>query len=380
MQAPGSPTQAPLVFQPAAAGIWRGTLTGRLDSNTVGPPWRAALAFLEQEHPARVELDCAQVTYCDLSGIGFLLDLRRRQEARGAALQLDHFPDQYRHLFDLLPGVAGLPAAAGRLCLPCLADELGQATVQLGRDVKAQVEFIGELAAALGDVAAHPGRSRWREMLRILEATSVNALPIIAMVGFLLGLILAFQAAIPMTQFGASIFVANLVALSLVRELGPLVTAIIFAGRSGAAFAAELGTMKVNDEINALVTMGINPVRHLVVPRVLAGLVATPLLSIFATLFGLIGAAIVVRTLGFPLVTYVTRVTSSVGLSDLFGGLFKAVVFGGLISGVGCLRGLQTLAGAQAVGVSTTRSVVSGLVLIIVADGLFAVMFYYLGW
>jgi phospholipid/cholesterol/gamma-HCH transport system permease protein len=182
-----------------------------------------------------------------------------------------------------------------------------------------------------------------------------------------------------MAQFGAGIYVSNLVSISLLRELGPLITAIILAGRSGSAFAAELGTMKVNDEINALLIMGFNPVRFLAVPRVLAAMIVMPLLTVFANLFGLIGAGIVVCGMGYPLVTYYNRVLSSVHVNDFVGGLFKAVVFGMLVAGIGCLRGLQTGSGAQAVGDSTTRSVVSGIVLIVVTDGLFAVLFYHLG-
>jgi phospholipid/cholesterol/gamma-HCH transport system permease protein len=193
------------------------------------------------------------------------------------------------------------------------------------------------------------------------------------------GLIIAFQAAMPMGQFGAEIFVADLIALGMLRELGPLMTAIVLAGRSASAFAAELGTMKVNEEIDALSTMGLDPVRFLVVTRVLAALVMTPLLTIFANLVGLIGGAVVLLSLGFPLVTYTNRVLAAVDYVDLASGLCKAFVFGILIAAIGCLRGLQTGTGARAVGESTTRAVVSGIVLIVVVDGVFAVVYHYLG-
>jgi len=207
----------------------------------------------------------------------------------------------------------------------------------------------------------------------------VNAVPIIILLGFLIGLILAFQSAGPMAQYGAGIFVMDLVAITLIRELGPLITAIIVAGRSGSAFAAEIGTMKVNDEVNALITMGLNPVSYLAVPKVLAGILVMPLLTILTNLAGLIGAALVVLSMGYPLITIINRVINAVGLGDLLTGLGKTLVFGLLIAGIGCLKGLQTKAGAQSVGVSTTSAVVSGIILIIVADGVFAVIFYYLG-
>jgi phospholipid/cholesterol/gamma-HCH transport system permease protein len=182
-----------------------------------------------------------------------------------------------------------------------------------------------------------------------------------------------------MRQFGAEIFIADLIGLSMIRELGPLLTAIILAGRSGSAFAAELGTMKVNEEIDALTTMGLEPVRFLAVPRVIAAVAMTPLLSVFTSLFGLIGGAVVMLSLGFPLVTYVDRIVAAVHPGDFLQGLFKALAFGIVVAGIGCLRGLQTRTGASAVGDSTTSAVVSGLILIAVVDGIFAVVFYCLG-
>ena len=187
-----------------------------------------------------------------------------------------------------------------------------------------------------------------------------------------MGLIMAFQAAIPLRQFGAELFVANLIGLSMLRELGPLMTAIILAGRSGSAFAAELGTMKVREEIDALKTMGLDPVRFLVVSRVVAAVFMTPLLTIFADLLGLIGGSVVMLSLGFPLITYFHQVQYAVTYGSLVGGLVKAFVFGILVAGIGCLRGLQTQTGATAVGESTTRAVVSGIILITITDGIFS--------
>jgi phospholipid/cholesterol/gamma-HCH transport system permease protein len=241
------------------------------------------------------------------------------------------------------------------------------------------IAFVGELCAALGRAFRHPGLVRWKDALLTAELAGVNALPIVALLGFLLGLIMAFQSAIPMRQFGADLYVANLIGLSMLRELGPLLTAIILAGRSGSAFAAELGTMKVTEELDALTTMGLEPVGFLVVPRVIAAVAMTPLLAVWAGFFGLIGGAVVMLSLGFPLVTYVIQVESAVTVGDMIGGLGKSFVFGIVVAAIGCLRGLQTKSGASAVGESATRAVVSGLVLITIVDGVFAVIFYYLG-
>ena len=171
---------------------------------------------------------------------------------------------------------------------------------------------------------------------------------------------------------------SDLVAIALVRVLGPFVTAIILAGRTGSAFAAELGTMKINNEIDALSTMGLDPVRFLVVPRVLAATFVAPLLAILTNLSGLIGSAFVIRSLGYPLVTYIEHVQSVIDSGDVLVGLFKALVFGALVGGVSCLRGLQTKSGPSAVGISTTRAVVSSIVLLVMAEGVFSVLFYYL--
>jgi phospholipid/cholesterol/gamma-HCH transport system permease protein len=241
------------------------------------------------------------------------------------------------------------------------------------------VAFVGEVSVSMLRVLSNPRALRWQEVVRAAEKAGVNALPIVILISFLVGLIMAFQAAIPMRQFGAEVFVADLVALSMLRELGPLMTAIVFTGRSGSAFAAELGTMKVNEEIDAFTTMGLDPVRFLIVPRVLASLVMTPLLSVFAAVIGVCGGSLVLLSLDYSLVTYFKEVVSAVTYVDFLGGIFKSVVFGVVVAGVGCLRGLETGIGATAVGDATTRAVVSGIVLIVVIDGVFSVVYYYLG-
>jgi phospholipid/cholesterol/gamma-HCH transport system permease protein len=260
-----------------------------------------------------------------------------------------------------------------------LVEEIGEGVVEIWRDIQILVSFVGELSVALLRAAIHPRSIRWRDALAVAEVVGVNALPIVALISFLMGLIMAFQAAVPLRQFGAELFIANLVGLSILRELGPLMTAIVVAGRSGSAFAAELGTMKVREEIDALKTMGLDPVRFLIVPRVVAAVAMTPLLTVFADLIGLLGGAVVMRSLGFPLITYFNQVQYAVSYGSLIGGLVKAFVFGILVAGIGCQRGLQTKTGATAVGESTTSAVVSGIILIAITDGIFSVIYFYLG-
>lgn len=349
-------------------------LEGRLDSRTAGRAWRQTMSLVAAEPTdARLRVDASGLDYCDGAGLGLLFELKRRfphAELRGLA------PDTEKLLAQFDPKDFAEPAAHPT---EGFVEYVGRATWLVATDMKAQVAFVGEMLLALVAAVAHPRRVRWRDTFAIADMAGVGAIPIIALIGFLIGLILAFQAAIPLKQFGADIFIADLVSISLVRELGPLMTAIIVAGRSGAAFAAEIGTMRVNEEVNALTTMGLSPVRFLVVPRVLAGLLVLPLLSIFTDLAGLVGGAVVFNSLGFPLVTYVSQISAAVSWVDLAGALFKSLVFGLLVAGIGCLRGLQVTSGASAVGRAATRAVVSGLVLIILTDGVFSVVFYVLG-
>ncbi len=210
----------------------------------------------------------------------------------------------------------------------------------------------------------------------MFEQAGANAVPIVSLISVLVGLIIAFESAQPLAEFGAQIYVANMIGLVMVRELGPLMTAILLAGRSGSAFAAELGTMKVNEELNALETLGLDPIRFLVVQRVTAGVFLAPVLTAYSMFTGVLGGVLVMLGLGFPLALIRHQLSTSLHLSDLALGIAKGVVFGVIVSAVGCLRGLQTRQGPSAVGISTTRAVVTSILLIIVADALFSVLFY----
>jgi phospholipid/cholesterol/gamma-HCH transport system permease protein len=215
-------------------------------------------------------------------------------------------------------------------------------------------------------------------VFRVFEVAGVNALPVVGLLTFLVGMVIAFESAQPLAQFGAQVFVANLLGLVMTRELGPVMAAIMLAGRSGSAFAAELGTMKVNEELNALETMGLSPIQFLVIQRVVAGILLTPVLTIYAMYAGLLGGIPVLLGLGFPLRMVLQQIQSSLHFGDIAEGLSKSVVFGGIVAAVSCLRGIQTGEGPRAVGDSTTRSVVSSILLIIFADAIFASITYVL--
>jgi phospholipid/cholesterol/gamma-HCH transport system permease protein len=371
-------TQGVLRADPSSEDGLVFSISGALDSSTTGEAWRTALRELEQVNPQHLIVDATGLTYCDGAGAALLLELQRRQTRRRRTYEIRSLNPAYQSLLDLYGRSEGQnPEPVPSAVTP--VEQIGRAAVMLWNDIIILVAFVGELCIALARALMHPGLVRWKDAFVTAELAGVNALPIVALLGFLLGLIMAFQSAIPMREFGADIYVANLIGLSMLRELGPLLTAIILAGRSGSAFAAELGTMKVSEELDALTTMGLEPVAFLVIPRVIAAVAMTPLLAIWAGFLGLIGGAVVMRSLGFPFVTYVIQVKSAVTVGDMVGGLSKAFVFGIVVAAIGCLRGLQTRSGASAVGESTTRAVVSGLVLITIVDGVFAVVFYALG-
>ena len=352
---------------------------GRLDTQGVAVIWEKAMNELVHGNFVSVVIDAEKMNYCNGSGAALIIAVKNKTQALGKKFELINQSENIQTLIDITdfkpaPTIKSRGDATKKFIIG-----VGQQVGNVFDDIMTQISFVGEFTAAIIYMVKNPRKMRWKEVLITAESAGANALGIIMMLGFLLGLILAFQSAIPLKRFGAQLYVADLVAISVIRELGPLITAIILAGRSSSAFAAEIGTMKINEEIDALTTMGLDPVRFLTVSKVLAAMTITPLLTIFANIFALIGCGVVMRSLGFPIITYFLRIQSSVAVGDLFGGLFKSLVFGLLVAAVGCLRGLQTQSGASAVGYSATRAVVSSIVLIVLADGIFAVLFYYLG-
>ncbi|MEO6928600.1 MAG: ABC transporter permease, partial [Casimicrobiaceae bacterium] len=276
--------------------------SGRLDVTTVASVWSDAHRALADAPRQPVTVDVAKVEMCDGAGIALLVDLA--SHPRDAPVEIVRMTAAIETLykqFNLASLEHDLDPPAKRL--PVI-EEVGRSTYSVGRDIAAMVSFVGSLASALAYAFTHPRSVRWKDVLRICERTGADALPIVALISFLLGLILAFQSAVPMKRFGAEIFVADLLGLSVLRELGPLMTAILLAGRSGAAFAAEIGTMTVNQEVDALTTMGVDPVRFLVTPRIIAALLMTPLLTLFANLVALAGGALTMESFSIPLVTF----------------------------------------------------------------------------
>ena len=352
-------------------------LAGRLDDGTVASCWQPALEAAGRARGG-LKVDCAGVEYCGGAGFALLAALEEAAKQRGLPMELEALPARFRAMFDGIDWQKlEKPAVPSRGHGNWVA-EVGHATAARLDEWAGETAFVGEVGAGLVGLGREPRRLRLREWWVIVEKAGTNALPIVALISFLMGMIMAFQSAMPMRQFGVDIFVVNLVALAITRELGPLMTAIVLAGRSGSAFAAEIGTMKVNEEVAALTTMGLSPVRFLAVPRVLAGIVVTPVLTVYSMVIGIAGGFFVMMMLGFPLATLLKQLAGSLTSQDVVAGLIKSFFFGAVVAGVGCMRGLQTGAGASAVGDSTTRSVVTSIFLIVVLDAIFAVVYYQL--
>ena len=374
--APGAPARAGLAVTDQRDGRRTLALSGRLDATTIRELWDAVRKAAADAAGRPIVVDASGGDYCDGAGAALLVDLlRQKRDGRVEVVNLKPGFEALLRQFD--PKLLDHDLDPEPPRRPVI-EETGVAAARLWSDARALVEFVGESTAALTYAATHPAEVRWRDVWRICERVGADALPIVTLISVLLGMILAFQSAVPMKRFGAEIFVADLIGLAMLRELGPLMTAILLAGRSGAAFAAEIGTMKVNQEVDALTTMGLSPVRFLVTPRIIAALLMTPLLVLYSDVVGLLGGALTMQSFAIPFVTFMKEVDSAVNLTDFLAGFVKSFVFAVLVAGIGCMRGLQTRAGASAVGDSATSAVVSGIILLVVVDGVFAVIYYLL--
>ena len=337
-------------------------------------------ARLHAMTPARLTVDLAGVDYLDSAGALALLQLQHESRGRAVALEFANLTDKARAIMGLIdPEALTTPPLITERRTGNILEQLGDETLKILNDFKQVVIFLGELLRALTYGVFHPRVVRWQDVAFYMKRAGVDGLPIVGLISLLLGLILAFMSSLQLKQFGANIYVASLLAIAIVKELGPIMTAILVAGRSGSAFAAEIGTMMVNEEVDALTSMGFSPVRFLAVPKVLASMIVVPLLTIYADLFGILGGVIVgVLGLDLTVYTYLKETQRSLTLLDIITSLIKAGVFAVLISGIGCQRGFQVRGGAEAVGSATTSAVVAAIFLIIVTDSAFALVFQYL--
>ncbi|MCL5260250.1 MAG: ABC transporter permease [Gammaproteobacteria bacterium] len=365
-------------IETTTSGTLKFIFSGRLDSNTVAKLWQTCLAALTKYRPKILVLELKEVSYCDGAGIALILMLNKQQLKANKVCEINNLKSDFKKLLDYIERQTE-EATTQEIATESLPQHLGHVAVDTIKDFRDNIIFLGSLSYHLFTILLNPKKLRWRDYWRIVEDTGPRAFPIIALIGFLIGLISTFQAAPSFKEFGVQIYLVNLVGLGLVREMGPLLTSVLLSGRTASSFAAEIGTMKINEEINALNTMGLDPVRFLVVPRILATMTVTVILEAFMILFGLIGCYVVMTTLGYTFHAVINQLHQAIDTKDCIGGIIKVFFFGIVIAGVGCLHGLKTRFGAQAVGRSTTQAVVSSLIMLVIVDGIFAVIYYVLG-
>ena len=344
-----------------------------------------ALAALERRvaalpRPAERELriDASAVSAMDTSGAWLLHRTMRGFEARGAAVRLEGLRPEFATLLKLI-ATRMREQGAAEAGPPGRLERIGRKAWEELRGAWGLLAFVGEGAVALMRALANPHRIRWRPILYNIQTAGFEALPITGLLSFLMGIVIAYQGAEQLERFGANIYVVDLVGLSMARELSPLITAIIVAGRSGSAYAAQIGTMKVTEEVDALRTIGVGPLDLLVMPKVLALMIALPLLTVYTDVMGIFGGMVMARPqLGISFGTFIDRLEDAVSLSSYLIGVGKAPVFAAIIALVGCYQGFQVTGSAESVGRQTTVSVVQSIFLVILVDALFSIVFNWL--
>ena len=328
----------------------------------------------------RMALDAQDVTAWDTGFLTFVLKLLRQNQQRQIDTDQSALPEGMRRLLALATAVPEREGAARSTARPPLLARIGLHGVAVMTSSREMLDFIGEIALASLKLLRGRASFRWSDVLALMQASGVQALPIVSLISGLIGLILAFMGAVQLRQFGAQIYVADLVGIGMTREMGAVMTGIIMAGRTGAAFAAQLGTMQVNEEIDAYTTLGISPMEFLVLPRMLALVLMMPLLCVYADLLGMLGGlAVATSMLDISLAQYFHETQLAVSLTDIGLGIAKSAIFGILIALAGCLRGMQCGRSAAAVGEAVTSAVVTSIVFIIATDGLLAVITEVLG-
>jgi len=355
------------------AGSWR--LQDRLPAAASVYEQLAARAGVR-----KVVLQADQLSNWDSGLLTFLVRLRKLIAEAGLEIDLSGLPAGVQRLLQLATAVPERAGARRGVTRDNILARIGKASQGYAKGSVDVIRFLGEVTLAFGRMLRGRARFRAGDLFLIMQEVGAQALPIISLISFLVGVILAFMGAIQLTQFGAQIFVANLVGIGMAREMAAMMVGIILAGRTGAAFAAQLGTMQVNEEIDALATLGFPPIEFLVLPRMLALVLMTPLLCIYANLMGILGGALIgVTVLDLPPITYLQQTEGAIRLTDFAGGLIKSAVYGAVVAIVGCLRGLQCGRSSAAVGVATTSAVVTSIVFIIVSMAILTVVYNVLG-
>lgn len=357
------------VLRIEVSGNW--TLAGGLPSTG-----EVEKAVDSSEGLSRLCFDSESLESWDSSLVNAVYKLARHSRRAGVSLDLSGLPDGLKDLLDLAEVVPAHQEVRDHHPDASFLADVGGEAIDFCRSVVDIVRFVGGVAVSMGRMLVGRAHFRRSDLFFIIQQVGAQALPIVSLISVLVGLILAFIGAVQLEQFGGDIYIANLVGLGMMRDMGAMMAAIIMAGRTGAAFAAELGTMTVNEEIDALRTMGISPIDFLVVPRILALVLMMPLLTLYADLMGILGGALIGVTL-FDIGTYeyFRQTRSAIDLFDVFGGVFKGLVYGAIVAVSGCLRGMECGRSSAAVGLATTSAVVTSIVFIVVACAVLTVVY-----
>lgn len=352
-------------------GAWR--LSGAL------PPASAVADELSRLPTTSLRVDASGIGGWDSGLVVFLYGVLEDCRSRGVAVNHSGLPGTLERMLALVQE-STLPPTAPTVRGGWL-EQLGQRALKWREQVRATALFVGETTLALGRFVTGRARFRGQDLGLLFEGAGPGALPIVALVNFLVGIILAFVGITQLRRFGAEYYVADIVGIAVTRDMAALITAIVLAGRSGAAYAAQIATMKVTQEVDALRTLGISPVEFLVVPRLVALTLMMPFLTLFADLMGVLGGAAVGSTMmNQALASYLRQTSHSVTTGDIAGGLAKAAVYGMLIALTGTARGLEAERSSERVGEAATKAVVTGVVAIIAACGIFQYVFFLFGW
>ncbi|WP_447970326.1 MlaE family lipid ABC transporter permease subunit [Nitrospira sp. M1] len=328
----------------------------------------------------KLTFDTQQVTHWDSSLVTFVLRILAYGSSRHIEVDRTHLPEGVQRLLNLATSVPERDDARRMVIHEAWLARVGKNAVATVEGGKAMVAFIGEAAQAFLSFLTGKAHFRRSDFFLIIQECGAQALPIVSLISFLVGLILAFVGAVQLQQFGAQIYVANLVGLGMAREMGAMMTGIIMGGRTGASFAAQLGTMRVNQEIDAMTTLGLSPMEFLVLPRMLALSLMMPLLCLYADVLGILGGMVVgVTMLDLGFIEYFNQTQATLSLMDFFLGLVKSVVFGILVAIAGCLRGMQSGNSSAAVGIAATSAVVTSIVFIVVSDSILTILYDVLG-
>jgi phospholipid/cholesterol/gamma-HCH transport system permease protein len=372
MRTSTSPESPPATFeQDAAGGVLSCAGTWTVDSVAAMEPVLSKLSVPNKSH---WWIDGSGLTMLDTAGAWLLHRTCVHLRREGAIVELRGLRPEHASLLAFLEAQEGV--AVHTVPSVSLLERIGRGSVSGVLQAMAFLAFVGESAVAIFNTVRHPRRIRGHEVLHNLQLAGFDALPIAGLLSFLMGVVIAYQGATQLLRYGANIFIADLVGLSILRELAPLMTAIIIAGRSGSAYTAQIGTMMVTEEVDALRTIGIAPMDLLVLPKLFALMLALPLLTVYADIMGVFGGMVVAKAqLGVGFNDFLDRFADAVSLSSYMVGIGKAPVFAALIALVGCFQGFQVGGSADSVGRQTTLSVVQGIFLVIVADAAFSVAF-----